>query len=187
MNHATNGADVDGAMQDTPAAAAEAANPSGGRSDRQRNKQSKSEKAYSDERALVDVLPDFTKVEGLVKNEISGEVKAGVEEGVQTEHSAEANEFREVKELTKWSNAECDYEAAEDPIAGAVLNESKRIGNDGVSEKGPSDCREWNQTDNEEKGFAPLAGEEGAHVGNGVSNFCGDPCRSKGWRPGRSR
>src|SRR6266446_6693850 len=91
VNDSTDGADVNGAVQYAPTAAAEAANPAGGRCNRQRNEQSEREKAHGDERALVNVFPDFVSIEKLVEPKISGEMQAGVEKGEEAEHSAKTD------------------------------------------------------------------------------------------------
>ncbi len=57
MNHTTNCANVDEAVEHLPAASAEAADPSGSGSERKRNEQDESSETYGDEGALGDIFP----------------------------------------------------------------------------------------------------------------------------------
>src|SRR5258708_6809930 len=122
MNHAADRAEVNRAMQHLPAAAAEAANPACRGSNRQRNQQNESSKSHGDERALVNIFPDFGKVEDLVEQKIGGEVQAGVEKRKEPEHAAKANQFGDVKELAQRRNRQRDEEEAERPGAGRLPN-----------------------------------------------------------------
>ena len=96
MNHTTNGADVDEAMEHLPAASAESADPSSGGSEREWDQKNEGGETYGDERALVDVLPHGGEVEALVGAEIGEEMQAGVEEGEETEHAAKTDQFGEL-------------------------------------------------------------------------------------------
>ena len=147
-------------MQDAPAAPTEAANPAGRGRNRERNEQREREEAYRDERALVDVFPDFVDVEEFVEPEIGGEVQARVEKGEEAEHAAEADQLRHVKELAQGRDGERDHEKTKSPVARAVLDELERIGERAAAKEGPDDGGEWTEAREEENGFGPLAGEK---------------------------
>lgn len=139
MNHTTNCADVDKAMKQLPAASAEAANPSGCGGERERNEQDESGETYRDEGALGDVFPHGRQIEGLVWAEVGEEVEAGVEEGEEAEHAAEADEIWELKELAQRSDAKSDDEEAQGPVAGGVLKSLDLIWTEVSCERAPDE------------------------------------------------
>src|SRR4029077_9778043 len=134
VNDSAASADVNGAVQDAPAAAAETANPAGCGGDRKRNEQREREKAHGDEGALVNIFPDFVHVEEFVKHKVSCEMEAGVEKREEAEHAAETNQLGKVNELAQRGNGEGEHEKAKGPVAGGMLDELEWVG-DGVATK----------------------------------------------------
>src|SRR5438477_4067217 len=133
MNDAENRAGVNAAVQSLPAFAAKAANPGGARSECKRNQKDKSGKADGDERALDNVLEHSRKAERLIGAEVGEEVQADVEEGEETEHAAEADEFRKMEEFAERSDAKSEDEKTQCPIAGLMLVELDGIGGEVVA------------------------------------------------------
>ena len=160
MNDSTDCADVDRAMQDAPAAAAKAANPASRGRNRERNEQREREEAYGDEGALVDIFPDFVDVEKFVEPEVRGEMQAGVEEGEEAEHAAEADQLGQVKELAQRSDGEGDHEKSQGPVSGTVLDELKWIRDYVAAQERHDDGGQGTEAAEEQNGFGPFAGEE---------------------------
>ena len=156
-------------MEHLPAASAEAANPPGGGSKRERNQQNESGKAYGDERALVDVLPHCGEIEALVGAEVGEEVEAGVEKGEEAEHAAKTDEVGEFEEFAERRDAESDDEEAESPIAGGVLNELDGIRAEICGERAPDEDAERHEAKKKDRNFGPLVGEERGHASNSAS------------------
>src|SRR5690348_1973383 len=147
VDDAGNRRDINEAVEHLPAAAAEAANPSGGGSERERNQQDEAEKADGDERTLVNVLPHGVEIERLIGAEIGEEVQAHVEKREEAEHAAEANEFRKIERFAKRRDAERKYEEEQSPIAGGVLQRLDRIGTEIAAKSAPAQSEERNQAD----------------------------------------
>src|SRR6201987_6572868 len=101
MNHAGNHRKINGTMQYPPAPSAETANPACGRSNGQWNQEQETEKPYCDERALGDIFPHGTQIEGLIGAKIGEEVQADVEKRKEAENGTETDEIRQVEDLAK--------------------------------------------------------------------------------------
>jgi hypothetical protein len=99
----------------------------------------------------------------LVRSDVGEEVQANIEESEEAQHAAEADQVREIKKFSKRRNREREDEEAERPIAGSMLNEFDGIRAETRMKRTPEERSEGDQTDEEEGGFGPLAGEERAH------------------------
>src|SRR6516225_5339741 len=108
MNHATDGGNIDGAMENLPAAAAEAADPAFRGSNGQGNQQNKTKEAHGDVAAFFDVLPHSGETKRLVRTDVGEKMQADVEESKQAEHAAEADEFGKIQELAQGCDGESD-------------------------------------------------------------------------------
>jgi hypothetical protein len=164
VDDAGDGGDVDGAMQNLPAAAAKAANRSGGGSERKGNQEDEAEKTHGDEGALEHILPHGGKAEGLIRADVSEKVQANIEKGEKTEHAAQANEFRKFEDLSQRGNGKRDDKEAESPIACAVLKSFDGIGAEITCKRAPAEQKKGHEAHHEQKGFGPFADEEFAHA-----------------------
>src|SRR5260370_10335318 len=152
MNHAADGSNIDGAMENLPAASAEAADPALRGSNGQRNQQNKTEEAHSDVAAFFDVLPHPGETKGLVWADISKKMQTDVEESEQAKHAAEANEFGKIQELAQRCDGESDQQKTQSPVAREVLDEFDRIGGeagvaDAVDEDDQGEQTQTNKTE----------------------------------------
>ena len=163
MDDSANGADVDGAVEHLPAAAAEAADPAGSGGERERDQQHEGGETHGDEAALLNVFPHASQVERLVRPDVGEEVQTDIEESEQAKHAAEADQVREIEKLSKRRNRKCEDEKAQRPIAGGMLHEFNGIRAETGMKRAPDKNCEGHQASEEEGGFGPLAGEERAH------------------------
>src|SRR5260370_3637071 len=184
MNHAADGSNIDGAMENLPAASAEAADPALRGSNGQRNQQNKTEEAHSDVAAFFDVLPHPGETKGLVWADISKKMQTDVEESEQAKHAAEANEFGEIQELAQRCDGESDQQKTQSPVAREVLDEFDRIGGEAGVEAAIDEVAKGHEAKQKNSDFRPFAGEQFAKKGTHVSDTSSGPCRNRGWRPG---
>jgi len=151
-------------MEHLPALAAETPNPARRGSNRQRNQQYKSSETHGDEGALGDIFPHPSKIEGLVRPEISEKVQGDIEKSEQPEHAAEADEVRELEELAEWRNAKGEDEKAKCPIPGGVLQEFNGIRAEIAPDDAPDQTAEGDQAEKKDGDFGPFADEDCAHA-----------------------
>src|SRR5437879_209493 len=151
-------------MEHLPALAADTPNPARGGSDGQRNQKHKSSEAHGDERPLGDVLQHPRKVKRLIGPEIGKKVQGYVEKGEKSEHAPEADEVRELEELTKGRNAKCEDEKAEGPVTGGMLKCFNGIGAEIGLDDSPHQIGERDQADHKNYDFSPFADEECTHA-----------------------
>src|SRR5216684_3014813 len=164
VDHAGDGADVDGAVQHLPALAAETTNPTGSGSKRQRNQQDKSEEADGDERALGDIFPHRGKIEGLFRPEIGEEVQASVKKSEKAKHAAEADQIRLIEKFAERSDGQGADEKAQDPITGRVLKKFDGIGAKPIVQRAIDEAEKRDETKQEDDDFGPFAGENSLHA-----------------------
>jgi len=163
VNNSTHSADVDGAVEHLPAAAAEAADPAGGGSERERDQQHEGGETHGDIAALLNIFPHASQIERLVRPDVGEEVQTNIEESEQAQHATKANQVREIEKFSKRCNRKCEDEKAERPIAGSMLHKFNGIRAETGMKRAPDKRCEGHQANEEEGGFGPLAGEERAH------------------------
>ena len=114
-------------MQRLPAFSAQTPNPSRSRRHRERNQQNERCEADCDELALRDINQHFVNIEKLVEPDVSQEMQAAVEKGVEPEHPAEFNERRNAKKFSQWRDGKRDQKKPQGPVAGRVSDLFDRI------------------------------------------------------------
>src|SRR5439155_18559829 len=108
MNHASDRAEIDETVQGLPAPSAEAADPSFGGRDCQRNEQNESGEANGNEPAFCYVSEHLVEIKKFVQPDIREEMKHAVEEGEQTKHPAIANQPKLTSQLSDWGDGKSD-------------------------------------------------------------------------------
>ncbi|PYT51572.1 MAG: hypothetical protein DMG44_01990, partial [Acidobacteria bacterium] len=102
--------------------------------------------------------------EGLVGAEVGEEVQAGVKKSEKAEHTAEADEIRQVEKFAKRSDGQGEDEKAQDPVTGSVLKEFDGIGAQPVVQRAIDEAEKRDETKQEEDDFGPFAGENSSHA-----------------------
>jgi hypothetical protein len=86
-------------------------------------------------------------------------MQAPVEKSEEAEHAAKADQFRNLKDLAQGRDGQGDDQEAQSPVASAVLDELKGIGNGIAAKERPDDGGERTEAEEEQNDFAPFAGE----------------------------
>lgn len=165
MNDAESSGDVDRAMENPPAFAAEAANPAGSGCDGKRNQEHESGEADRDVAAPEDVGPHVVEIEEAIEADPRGEVEAGVEKSEKAQHAAETNEQRQSEKFAQRCDGESDEKEANGPVAEPVLDELDRVGRQIAVKCAPHDDVEGNKAKEEDDDLGPFAGEDGIYAG----------------------
>ncbi len=151
-----DGAEIDGAVEQLPASAAEAADPSGGGGDGERDEEEEGGKADGDEAAFLDIVKHIVEIEEFIEPDIGGEVEAGVGESEEAEHAAETDEEGEAEEGAEWSDGEGEDEEAHGPIAGRVGDGLDGVGGELVMEAAPEEAGEGCEAEEKEGSLRPF-------------------------------
>src|SRR5579872_9218 len=99
MDHASNRAEINEAMQRLPAFAPEAANPSFGRGDGERDQQNESGESDCYKSTLGYIVQHFVQVEKFIQPDVSEEMQCRVEERKQSKHAPVADQPKPPRKL----------------------------------------------------------------------------------------
>jgi hypothetical protein len=91
-------------------------------------------------------------------------VQASVKKSEKAEHTAEADEIRQVEKFAKRSDGQGEDQKAQDPVTGGVLEELDGIGTQPVVQRTIDEAEKRYETKQEEDDFGPFAGENSSHA-----------------------
>ncbi len=114
-------------MEQLPAAAAKAADPTSRRGNRERNQEHEPGKSQGDIRPFGNVFPHFGQVKKFVEPDVGREMQAAVKKGEESEHAPETDQIRQADEFPERCDAQGDQDESQGPVASGVSDELNRI------------------------------------------------------------
>jgi hypothetical protein len=91
-------------------------------------------------------------------------VQARVKKSEKAEHTAEADEIRQVEKFAERSNGQGEDEKAQDPVTGGVLKKFDGIGAQAIVQRAIDKAEKRDETKHEDDDFGPFAGENSSHA-----------------------
>jgi hypothetical protein len=127
VDHSSDSTHVNQAVEQLPAAAVKAADPTGRRGNRERNQEHEPGNSHGDVRSFGNVFPHFGQVKEFVEPDVGGEMRATVKKSEESEHAPETDQIRQAQEFPERRDAQGNQDESQGPVARGVSDELNRI------------------------------------------------------------